>query len=330
VSAAAEGEVAPPRRSWRRTAVSAGLATLLVAAFGFALAGQWDEIVARIREQSPAVLLLALALCLAATVLSFLIWRGTLAVLGSPRPATRVARMFFVAQLGKYLPGSVWPIVAQMRMGREIGLPRQRVGLAFLLTLGLSVLWGLVVGLLAVRALLSAEGPAVGLTVLVLVPLVLVLLVPRVLNALLARALRLLRRPGLDAPLARRDVVRGSLWTLVFWLVYGSHVWVLCLGLGADPWESLPVAIGGFAVAFSLGPLLVVLPAGAGVREAVLVVLLRTVMPAPDAAAVALTSRGLLMATDGLLALSGWAFPHRHPDAVPPTPVAAPPPPPSS
>jgi uncharacterized membrane protein YbhN (UPF0104 family) len=300
-----------PRRSGRRSAVSAALVVVLVSAFGYSLAGRWADVFTRLREQNVWFLLGSFALCLLAVLMSFALWRGTLAALGSDVPARGVARMFFVAQLGKYLPGSVWPVVAQMRMGREIGLPRQRVALAFLLTLGLSVLWGLVVGLLAIPALLQQAGSAIALTVVLTVPLVLILLVPRVLNALLARGLRLLRRPGLEQPLAGRDLVRGSIWTLAFWVVFGGHVWLLAVGLDADPWRTLPVAIGGFAVAFSIGPLLVVLPAGAGVREAVLVLLLATVLRTTDATAVALTSRGLLMATDGALALGGWLFPHR-------------------
>jgi glycosyltransferase 2 family protein len=114
----------------------------------------------------------------------------------------------------------------------------------------------------------------------------------------------LLRRPGLEAPLSGRDMTRGVGWAIAFWIVYGGHVWVLAVGLGADPWRTLPVAIGGFAIAFSLGPLLVVLPAGAGVREAVMVLLLHSVLSTSEATAVALTSRGILMATDGLLALA--------------------------
>jgi uncharacterized membrane protein YbhN (UPF0104 family) len=146
------------------------------------------------------------------------------------------------------------------------------------------------------------------------VPVLLALLVPSVINALLDRALRLLRRPGLDRPLAGRDIARGVLWALAFWLVYGGHVWLLTVGLGADPLDALPVAIGGFAIAFSLGPLLVVLPAGAGVREAVLVVLLSGVLTTAEATAVALTSRAILVLTDGLLALAAGAvhvFPRR-------------------
>ena len=133
-----------------------------------------------------------------------------------------------------------------------------------------------------------------------------------VLNGLVDRGLRLLRRPPIGPPFSGRDMVRGVAWTLVFWVVSGSHVWVLVGRARGSTWETLPVAIGGFAMAFSIGPLLVVLPAGAGVREAVLVVLLGSVLTAPEATAVALTSRGLLMLTDGLLALAAGLVPHPH------------------
>ena len=296
-------DVEPVRRgSWRRTAGSALLAMLVVAAFGWALHGQWSDIVEQLRRQHPAVVVAALLVALAGVLMSFLIWRGTLVVLGSPLPRRPAARLFFLTQLGKYLPGAVWPVLAQMRMGRDLGVPRQRMGLAFLLTLGLSTLVGVLVGVAALPALLRAEGRVVLLGLLA-VPVLLALLVPRVLNALLGRALRLLRRPGLESPLSGRDMARGVGWAIAFWVVYGGHVWVLAVGLGADPWRALPVAIGGFAIAFSLGPLLVVLPAGAGVREAVIVLLLHSVLSTSEATAVALTSRGVLMATDGLLAL---------------------------
>ena len=304
--AASDGPVvdgdSPRRTSWRRALVSGLLLLLVVVAFGWALAGQWSDVVDALRDQSPWVLLGALGLCLLAVWMSFLLWRGTLRALGSPLAVQPAARMFFVAQLGKYVPGSVWPVVVQMRLGKENGIPKQRTALAFLLTLGLSVLVGLLVGVAALPALVEAEGRGV-LWGLLALPVLLALLVPRVLNQLLNRGLRLLRRPPLDEPFAGKDMARGVAWTLLFWLVFGLHVWLLAVGLDADPWETLPVAIGGFAVAFSIGPLLVVLPAGAGVREAVLVVLLAGVLTTSEATAVALTSRGLLMATDGLLAL---------------------------
>ena len=143
-AAGGDRDVEPGRRtSWRRALVSGLLVVAMVVAFGVALAGQWSEIGDHLGEQRPLVLLGALALALAGVYQSFLTWRGALAVLGSRLPVRSAARLFFVTQLGKYLPGAVWPVVAQMRMGRELGVPRQRMGLAFLLTLGLSTVFAL-------------------------------------------------------------------------------------------------------------------------------------------------------------------------------------------
>lgn len=296
------------RTSWRRPLVSAVFVVLVVAAFGWSLAGQWSEVGDQLGRQRPLVLVGALAMALIGLVMSFLLWRGTLRVLGSSLSVRPAARLFFVTQLGKYLPGAVWPVVAQMRMGRELGVPRQRMALAFLLTLGLSTLVGVLVGVAALPALVGAEGRVVLFGLLAL-PVLLALLVPTVLNRLLNTALRVIRRPGLDEPLAGRDIARGVAWAVAFWAVYGGHVWLLAVGLGADPVSALPVAIGGFAIAFSLGPLLVVLPAGVGVREAVLVALLAAVLSTSEATAVALTSRAVLVLTDGLLALSAALLP---------------------
>ena len=311
--ATADGaEVAVAAGGRRRTAVSVLALALVLVAFGWSLAGRWSEVAEQLGSQRPGVLVAALVTSLAGVYFSFLLWRGTLAVLGTRLDVRPAARLFFVSQLGKYLPGAVWPVVAQMRMGKALGVPRQRTGLAFLLTLGLATLVGMVLAVAALPALLEAEGPA-ALWVLVAVPFVLVLFVPAFVNRLLGLALRVIRRPGLDRPLSAREIAEGTGWCLLFWLVYGGHVWLLVMGLGGDPLRSLPVAIGGFALAFSLGPLLVVLPAGAGVREAVLIVLLGTVLTTPAATAVALTSRLLLMVTDGLLALAAALLARRPP-----------------
>ena len=37
---------------------------------------------------------------------------------GRPVPRRSSAEIFFVGQLGKYVPGAVWPVVVQMRLGR--------------------------------------------------------------------------------------------------------------------------------------------------------------------------------------------------------------------
>jgi len=92
----------------------------------------------------------------------------------------------------------------------------------------------------------------------------------------------------------------------VSWLCYGMHVYLLARALGAEGGALLWLqCTGAFAAAFASGPLLLVVPAGAGVREAALLLLLGATVTAPVAAVVAVVSRLLFIAGD--LAWSGVA-----------------------
>ena len=94
-------------------------------------------------------------------------------------------------------------------------------------------------------------------------------------------------------------------WALGSWLCYGVQAYLLARGLGAEGGALLWLrCTGAFAAAFASGPLLLVVPAGAGVREAALLLLGSTVT-APRAAVVAVVSRLLFVAGD--LAWSGAA-----------------------
>ena len=60
-----------------------------------------------------------------------------------------------MGQLGKYLPGSVWTVLVQADMASHLHVPRRRTGVASLVTIGLSVLTGLLVGLPSIPLLLQ-------------------------------------------------------------------------------------------------------------------------------------------------------------------------------
>ena len=240
-----------------------------------------------------------------------------LADLGSPLPTAVAARIFFVGRIGKYLPGSLWPVVAQMEMGRDEGVPRTRMAVSFLVNLGLAVFVGLALGLPVLLArgsgLLARGSGLLALLALVSVAVALPLLAqPRLLNAGLARALALARRPPLGHDLSRRALARAVGWLLACWIAYGLHVWALAVDLGARPLAALPVAVAAYAVAFSVGILVVIAPAGAGVREVLLVVALAPALSTDAATAVAVVSRLLLTVMDTTAAGLSVAGRRRH------------------
>lgn len=277
------------------------LTIVVLAAFALALRGRWSEVRAELVRVDAWSLVLAGALATTGVGLTFGAWRSVLADLGSPVPVVAGARTFFLGQLGKYVPGSVWPVLVQMRLGRLLGIPQARMALAFVVTLVLSMALGLLVGLAAVPALLGSGW----VWLLAAVPLAVVGLHPRVLNAGLGWLLRLARRPGLERALTGRGVARACAWLVAFWVVCGLHVLVLAHALGGD-WSLAWLSVGGFALAFVAGTLLVVVPAGAGVRDPLLVAVLAPELGTVRAVAVGLLSRLLLVLADGVLAAGSW------------------------
>ena len=94
-------------------------------------------------------------------------------------------------------------------------------------------------------------------------------------------------------------MLRVAGWALVSWLCYGVQVYLLARQLGAEGGALLLLqCTGAFAVAFAGGLLLALAPAGAGVREAALLLLLGSTVTVPVAAVIAVVSRLLFIVGD--------------------------------
>lgn len=293
------------RPSWRRLARIAFVIAAL-AAVALAVVGQWSGVSSRLRELAAGPLLAAFAMVICGLGLGMLGWRAVLADLGSPLPLPAAARTFFVGQLGKYLPGSVWPVVAQMELAQRHDVPRRRVAAATLVSLTLAAAAGLAVAAAFAPFLLGGEAARYAWILLTL-PAFALVLHPRVLNAVLARGLRLVRRPADDVRLSLRGVTVGFAFFVAQYLLYGLQAWLLAVDLGAAPRPALPLTVGAFALATAAGLLFVVAPAGAGVREVVLVLALAPLLSTAAATVLALVSRLLLTLADVAVAALGWA-----------------------
>lgn len=276
------------RRGWRK-AVRGGFLAVALGFGAWAVASRWDEVAAGFRELTPAMVAASLAAVVGALLGAMLTWRTLLADLGSRLPVRSAARVFFVGQLGKYIPGTVWPLIAQMEMGRDLGVPRARSAAAFFLMMPVQLATGLLV------AFGTLGWDRFG-WLLLLVPVLLVLLEPRVVNAVIGYGLRRLKRPPLERPLTRKGMLAALGWALVGWVWYGVHLYFVA------PQGGLVFAIGAFALSWCLGIMTFVVPAGAGVREVAMVAVLAPVMESGPAIAVALSSRVVIILGDLLCA----------------------------
>lgn len=226
-------------------------------------------------------------------------WQVLLAGLGSPLRTPVAGRILFIGQLGKYIPGSVWSVLAAMELGARANVPRSRSATASLVTMMLSVLTGL---LLAAVTLPFASHGSGYLWVFAFVPVFLACLYPKLLNRLLDKVFTLAKRPPLERPVTGRVVLHALAWSVVSWLFNGLQIWLLAEKFGAPVGKTILLSFGGYAFAWCVGFIAVFAPAGAGVRDPLIIATLAPAINYNPALAVMLVSRAVNTISDLLVA----------------------------
>lgn len=282
---------------WRRIVKMLAVAIVVIFVVIFVVSN-WEGVQAGLRRLSVSDVLVALVAALAGIFASMLSWRALVQGAGSPLSVRASARIFFLAQLGKYVPGSIWPIVAQMELSQRYGVPKARAAFSALT----QMLVGIATGI-AVAAVALALSPSTGFDsywwLYGFGVMSIVALVPPVLNLGVRLAARLTGgRLEMAEPLRWKAVGVASFWGIVMWLSFGVHLWVMAVRLAPAAEGLLPLATGAYALASVVGILIVVLPAGAGAREGAIVLILASAVGRDDALVLALVSRFVMLVAD--------------------------------
>jgi|GEM_PF-589279 len=294
-------------RLMRSKLVRVGFLAVVLGLLAVALVDQAGTLWHQVQKLSAPVMFLALALSLAGLIGSLMVWRELLADLGSRLSIPEAWRIMFIGQLAKYVPGSIWPVIAQSELGADRGIPRSRSALSVFLGYAVMTCSGAVV---AGVTLPFADGGSLAryFWVLFLIPVLIAVLSPPVLNPLLRLLLRLSRQPTLHKGVSYSGLARTLAWALVGWSCNGAMIFVLMRQLNGDRSGTLLLSIGAYSLSWAVGFVAVFAPAGAGVREAVMVAVLSTQTTAATALTVALVSRALSVVADAMTGAAASAL----------------------
>jgi glycosyltransferase 2 family protein len=281
------------------------LLTLLLAALALWLDG--EEFIQGVERLGPASLVLALVFTVLNILLSAGAWRSVLGDLGSTLSTRATGHVFLVGQLGKYLPGSLWHVVAQVELAADHGVSRRRSASATVVHVVIVFTTALLLGVSGFALVPDLLPGSYSWLALAILPL-LVLLWPPVLNRVLARVLAAAKRPPLEHTISHAGAWRTTAWAFASWLAVGLQTLVLVSRVGDIPLSPrlVVLSVTAFALAWCVGFVTFISPAGAGAREAALVLMLSAVMSPGRALLVAVVSRVLMSVAD--LGLAGLAM----------------------
>jgi hypothetical protein len=268
------------------------------------LAARWNDVISLKWRLEPGLFAVATALLALSYGLVACLWGLALHRAAGTRVVAG-ARIWFLSNLARYVPGNIWSYVGAVELARREGVARRTtlavMALTQVLSVGVALLAGLPV-LLAERARLGR--PALLGAVVVAAGAVLAAVFRRQLLGLARR-----RMPGFD-PAGLAPSAGTVAWLVagyaVYWAVTGLAFAALVASLYPLAAADVPVVMAAYAAAYAAGFLALLTPAGLGVREGVLVVALAPVLPAGPALVVALLSRVWMM----LVELAGAGIAH--------------------
>jgi len=256
------------------------------------LASQWDKVGSRLSHIQFGWQWIGAATVLVLLTYALLIegWRRVLGAWDSHLPFMQAARIWFLSNLGKYVPGNIWSLTAMGVMARKRGLSGLAAAGSSVIMQMVSLVTGTAIVMVSGAKLLG-QPLLVGAAVLVLA--IVLLGAPRFLPPLAVWVGTMI---GKD--IAPPSVPATSIWTAAVantlsWLLYGLAFQFFVRGLlGAAPGEiSSYVAV--YTAAYILGFISPIAPAGLGVREFTLAAFMTQLGLANevDAALVAIAAR---------------------------------------
>ncbi|MGH7507837.1 MAG: hypothetical protein ACREMZ_00015 [Gemmatimonadales bacterium] len=226
-------------------------------------------------------------------------WRRVVLSMGERLAFLPAARIWFLASLGKYVPGKVWAIAGAAVLAQRAGVdPATAVAGAMVLQ-ALAVASGAAVVAITAREAFQAVGPwavPAGAAVIAISLAGVGLLASQPFLDRIGRLLpRSWPRPrAIPLPmLALAFVANAAAWT-----GYGVALLLLARGLLPDVALSLPQAVGVFTCSYLVGFIALFAPGGLGPRESVFLLMLAGDIGLKPAAALALASRLLLTGTE--------------------------------
>lgn len=249
-------------------------------------------------------LAVSFTLCLAFWPMTGLAWNLLVRYLGGSLALRKGMKVYFLSNLGWYVPGKVWYAVGRAYLGQQEGVSVGVISTSVLMEIILSLTSSALMASLALPllpSLLGVKSLYLGIAVLALG---LAILHPALMKPSLSLLERLLPGPrqAMNPP-PRYSVMMGLLAGYLFiWGFVGAAFFILLNAVYPLPLAWLPTIAAIYAVSWMAGFLAPFAPSGLGVREGAMILLLGQYLPVPAVTATAVLFRVWLILAEVLWA----------------------------
>lgn len=225
-----------------------------------------------------------------------LAWRDLLRFLGIPFPTSKSIRIYGISQLAKYAPGNILHLASRQALGMAAGIPAGKLIKSMIFELGLMATTGGLFFILALPQIFPYLPDYIGLISFVITLALFGWLVMHFMGLKVVHAFML-----------------QAAFLLVSGVIFAGLIFLISENKILEFWYFFTI-IGAYVLAWLLGLITPGAPAGIGVRELVLLLLLNGVFAEADLLIAVLMGRLVSVAGDIIFFLFSFLIPTKSSD----------------
>lgn len=254
--------------------------TVIFYFLGRTVLSNWDSVKSYEWTFDPALMILSCLLYFTAYAALPWIWRKLMHYMSYDLSYGDAWEIFYIGNLGRYVPGKLWTIAGMAYMGKKAGIPATVAGTSAVFAQAYSMLSSFV---FFVLFLIFNDTQYSTKKLVLLLPFffiaAIVFIFPgnleRTLNAVLKRFGRNPVRLGITT----LEAVKITACYVVSGVIYGLAFWIFILSIAGTGHVGAIFSISASNLAYWVGYLAFFVPGGLGVREGFLILLFSDILP---------------------------------------------------
>ncbi len=262
----------------------------------------WNKISTYDWDVNYYLLVFSFILMVANSLVISLGWNLILRLLGAVVGYRKALKIYLLTELGKYIPGKIWTMVGKVYFLEKEGVAGVKAATSVVVRLAIHVVSGLLIFLVSLLFWTPAESVRRVYFLFFLLPLGLLFLHPSVFGRTLNFALKRLKRDSIKFTLKYEHIILLIFFWCGWWVLTGISIYFLIVSIYPLSSALLPAIIGICAITWLAGFFSFIVPAGLGIIEGMVVLLLSLYLPVYMATLIALLIRVLRTANNVLCA----------------------------
>lgn len=193
-------------------------------------------------------------------------WKYLLRALGANLKISKAMRIWFISNLGRYIPGKVWQISGLIVMSNKEGITKKVSSISVIYSQIVANLIGLSLGIF----LFVKDEEKTTHTLMFVGVLIALAILPFIINKLAILALSILKKPKETFEVSYGKFIIYVFMQLVNWIVMGT-AFILFINIFTElSIFDNPTALFILPISWTLGLLAIFAPGGIGVREGIM------------------------------------------------------------